>query len=54
MEREVGSKEFPVWLLGDLNPTRWEDDLETPFDPASSAAQHLDSYTRRSPGLPIS
>lgn len=33
MEREVGSKDFPVWLLGDSNPPQWEAFLDTPLDP---------------------
>ncbi len=33
MEKEVGSKNFDIWLLGDLNPKQWEDILDYPLDP---------------------
>jgi hypothetical protein len=33
MRKEVGDPLFPIWLLGDSNPKRWADRLETPFDP---------------------
>lgn len=32
MLRETGEKTFPIWLLGDSNPIRWQDSLETPLD----------------------
>lgn len=33
MIRETGEKSFPIWLLGDSEPKRWQDKLYTPFDP---------------------
>jgi hypothetical protein len=33
MERDTGDKHFPIWLLGDSNPPRWQDSLATPLDP---------------------
>lgn len=32
MLREDGIKEFPIWILGDSNPKRWEHILKKPFD----------------------
>ena len=33
MKKEVGNKDFAIWLLGDSNPAKWEKVLETPLDP---------------------
>jgi hypothetical protein len=33
MEREVGNRSFPIWLLGDSNPEQWQTSLLTPLDP---------------------
>jgi hypothetical protein len=33
MKKEVGEIDFPIWLLGDSNPERWESYLNSPFDP---------------------
>jgi hypothetical protein len=33
MQREVGDKSFPIWLLGDSEPDNWKLILDTPFDP---------------------
>src|SRR5271157_864811 len=33
MEREVGDCNFPLWLIGDSNPARWQSSLKTPLDP---------------------
>jgi hypothetical protein len=33
MEREVGDRNYPLWLIGDSNPTRWQSSLKTPLDP---------------------
>jgi len=33
MDREIGNSGFPIWLLGDSNPPRWEKSLRTPLDP---------------------
>jgi len=31
--REVGNRDYPIWLLGDSNPKQWQDRLLTPLDP---------------------
>ena len=33
MDREVGDRGFPLWLIGDSNPIQWESYLKTPLDP---------------------
>jgi hypothetical protein len=33
MEREVGQRNFPMWLIGDSNPVQWQPLLRTPLDP---------------------
>lgn len=33
MQRDTGNKLFPLWLLGDSIPERWEKRLDSPFDP---------------------
>lgn len=33
MDREVGDRNFPLWLIGDSNPKNWQFDLATPLDP---------------------
>ncbi|MCJ7584454.1 MAG: hypothetical protein MUO30_06760 [Anaerolineales bacterium] len=33
MEREVGNRHFPLWLIGDSNPPQWQSFLKTPLDP---------------------
>ncbi|MHB9094903.1 MAG: hypothetical protein ACYC21_09530 [Eubacteriales bacterium] len=33
MKREVGDKNYHIWLLGDSEPVNWQQVLETPFDP---------------------
>ena len=32
MKKEVGSKSFPIWLLGDSNPEQWQNKLDEPLD----------------------
>jgi hypothetical protein len=32
MKREVGNRDFEIWLLGDSNPKNWQDALEFPLD----------------------
>ena len=39
MDREIGDKSFPIWLLGDSNPKNWESKLNSPFD-ARHPARH--------------
>jgi len=39
MQRDVGDRTFPIWLLGDSNPRNWADKLDTPFD-ARHPARH--------------
>ncbi len=41
MEREVGNKQFPIWLLGDSNPKNWQDVLITPLDPRHPARHSI-------------
>lgn len=33
MQREIGSKDFPIWLIGDSEPQNWKTLLATPLDP---------------------
>ena len=33
MDRDIGRREFPIWLLGDSNPPQWQSQLRSPFDP---------------------
>jgi len=33
MKREAGNRTFPIWLLGDSEPKRWRNELDTPLDP---------------------
>jgi hypothetical protein len=32
MNRECGTIQFPIWLLGDSEPNNWKDKLDDPFD----------------------
>lgn len=41
MEREVGDRNFPIWLIGDSNPNQWESKLLTPFDPRHPARHSI-------------
>jgi hypothetical protein len=41
MIREIGAKEFPLWVLGDSNPANWEKRLATPFDPRHPARHNV-------------
>ena len=41
MIREVGSRDFPLWLLGDSNPKNWANTLETPLDPRHPARHSI-------------
>ena len=41
MKRETGSRESPIWLLGDSNPKNWHADLATPFDPRHPAIHSI-------------
>lgn len=41
MEREVGNKDFAIWLLGDSNPKNWQDKLLTPLDPRHPARHSI-------------
>jgi hypothetical protein len=41
MEREVGDKGFPIWMLGDSNPRNWQDVLITPLDPRHPARHSI-------------
>jgi hypothetical protein len=37
----IGSEDFPIWLLGDSNPKRWELRLDTPLDPRHPARHSI-------------
>jgi hypothetical protein len=41
MIREIGSRDFPIWLLGDSNPQNWATSLETPLDPRHPARHSI-------------
>ena len=41
MQRESGSREFPIWIIGDSNPKTWENDLECPLDPRHPARHNI-------------
>ena len=41
MERESGSKSFPIWLIGDSNPRNWEDVLADPLDSRHPARHNI-------------
>lgn len=41
MTREIGDPACPLWLLGDSNPTAWEDKLESPLDPRHPARHSI-------------
>ena len=32
MNREIGNKDFKIWLLGDSEPKKWKNKIENPFD----------------------
>lgn len=40
MKRESGDKHFPIWLLGDSEPKRWQNVIDTPLDPRH-AVRHI-------------
>ncbi len=41
MNKEVGDKNFPIWLLGDSNPRNWQADLDSPLDPRHPARHNI-------------
>jgi hypothetical protein len=41
MQREIGSMDSPIWLLGDSNPKNWADALEAPLDPRHPARHSI-------------
>ncbi|MBK8048508.1 MAG: hypothetical protein IPK16_16155 [Anaerolineales bacterium] len=41
MNRDVGDKTCPIWLLGDSNPSNWQDVLVTPLDPRHPARHSI-------------
>jgi hypothetical protein len=41
MTREIGDPVCPLWLLGDSNPTEWEDLLESRLDPRHPARHNI-------------
>ena len=41
MKREHGSRDFPIWLLGDSSPAKWERRLVAPLDPRHPARHNI-------------
>lgn len=41
MGMEVGLADFPLWLIGDSNPKRWEKRLTGPLDPRHPARHNI-------------
>lgn len=41
MNRDSGSRDFPVWLIGDSSPARWEKDLDDPLDSRHPARHNI-------------
>ena len=41
MNREAGSKTYPIWLIGDSSPPRWEEHLRQPLDPRHPARHNI-------------
>jgi len=41
MEKEIGNKDFAIWLLGDSNPKNWQDILLAPLDPRHPARHSI-------------
>ena len=41
MNRDSGSKNFPIWLIGDSSPTNWEEHLLNPLDSRHPARHNI-------------
>jgi hypothetical protein len=41
MERESGSRNFPLWLIGDSNPKNWHEQLSFPLDSRHPARHNI-------------
>lgn len=41
MNRETGSKAYPIWLIADSSPPRWEEHLQQPLDPRHPARHSI-------------
>ena len=41
MNRDTGSKAFPIWLIADSSPARWEKHLRQPLDPRHPARHNI-------------
>lgn len=41
MRKEAGDRNFEIWLLGDSNPEKWQDVLDTPLDPRHPARHSI-------------
>ena len=41
MNRDSGSKNFPIWLIGDSSPTNWEANLVDPLDSRHPARHNI-------------
>ena len=41
MKRDSGSRDFPIWLIGDSSPAKWERHLDAPLDPRHPARHNI-------------
>ena len=41
MNTESGSKDYPIWLIGDSNPAKWEQELDDPLDSRHPARHNI-------------
>ena len=41
MNRDSGSMDFPIWLIGDSSPAKWEADLDDPLDSRHPARHNI-------------
>ena len=41
MDKEVGNRDFPIWLVGDSNPVQWPFFLRTLLDPRHSTRHNI-------------
>lgn len=41
MNRDSGSRTFPIWLVADSSPPRWEEHLRQPLDPRHPARHNI-------------
>lgn len=41
MKKDIGDKNFPIWLIGDSNPKNWQGVLSAPLDPRHPARHNI-------------